>query len=464
MAKIRVLVVDDSAVVRKILCDTLEVDDEFDVVGTAANGRLALTQVEALQPDVVTLDIEMPEMDGVETARQLHQRWPKLPLIMFSTLSQRGATATLEALGAGAVDYVTKPSNSASLQEAMQLLRDDLFSKLKQHGGRSAARRATPAPIAPIAPRFVAPAPAPHPVAPPAATAPEAPPAVPSQAPTDPDFAERRSKPRPPGAPLWSSIQRESFRSKIRGLKLPGPAALPPPRAAAPTAPPHAFTPAPPAPASFPRKAARLAAGDTPEIVAIGVSTGGPPALNALLPAIPASFPLPIVIVQHMPPLFTKLLAQQLATKCQVKVHEAEPGMVLEPGHVYIAPGDYHMVVERAGTQLRLALNQDAPENSCRPAVDPLFRSVARCYGKRVLAVVLTGMGADGMKGAEVIKQAGGSVLAQDEKSSVVWGMPGFVANRGLADAVLPLSDMAAEILCRVPSSGRASGKVPVTS
>ncbi len=438
MGCIRVLVVDDSAVVRKILCDTLAADPMFEVVGTAANGKLALTQVEALAPDVVTLDIEMPEMDGVEAARQLFARWPKLPVIMFSTLSQRGATATLEALGAGAVDYVAKPTNSASLHEAMQALREDLFNKLKHHGGRSAARR-TP----------VAPAPATRP----AAIAPAAPAAL-----------DHRGKPRPPGSPHWDDAQRSDFRGRIRGLKLP---ALPTPRVAAPAPVHHA----PPAlasrsatPTSFPRKAPRLSAGDTPEIVAIGVSTGGPSALNVLLPAIPGDFSLPIVIVQHMPPLFTKLLSQQLATKCRVKVHEAEAGMLLEPGHVYIAPGDHHMVVERAGSQFKLTLNQDAPENSCRPAVDPLFRSVAHCYGKRVLGVVLTGMGSDGAKGAEAIKQAGGSVLAQDEQSSVVWGMPGFVAGRGLADAVLPLGEIAAEILCRVPTSGRAPRKVPVSS
>jgi two-component system chemotaxis response regulator CheB len=193
-----------------------------------------------------------------------------------------------------------------------------------------------------------------------------------------------------------------------------------------------------------------------PAIVAIGVSTGGPNALAALIPALPGDLRTPIVIVQHMPPMFTRLLAERLNAQSPLQVREAAAGMVIAPGTVTIAPGDYHMVLERHGTEVRAALNQQPPENSCRPAVDPLFRSVVALYGARTLGIILTGMGQDGLRGCEGIRDAGGQVLAQDEASSVVWGMPGFVTRAGLPDRVLPLADMAAEITRRV--SGLSTG------
>jgi two-component system chemotaxis response regulator CheB len=191
-----------------------------------------------------------------------------------------------------------------------------------------------------------------------------------------------------------------------------------------------------------------------PAVVAIGVSTGGPNALAEVLPALPATFPVPILVVQHMPPLFTRFLADRLASKCTLRVKEAEAGMAVEPGQVYIAPGDWHMTVERTTTGVVIRTNQEAPENSCRPAVDPLFRSCAAVYGAGVLGVVLTGMGQDGLRGAEAIHEAGGGVLAQDEATSVVWGMPGYVAHAGLADRVLPLFAIAPEIERRVSVQG----------
>jgi two-component system chemotaxis response regulator CheB len=445
MARIRVLVVDDSVVVRKILCDTLTGESDFEVVGTAADGRLALEQIDATKPDVVTLDIEMPVMDGVAAAGEIHRRWPRLPVIMFSTLSQRGATTTLEALGAGAVDYVTKPTNSANLLDAMRSLREDLFAKLRFYGGRSAAARVAAQPVR-------------------APAVPASPPAPSAEEPCTnaaPKSSDDRTGWRPPAAPARDDAQRKSFRERLARLATSPPAVpsvVPPAAGGAPVA-----TPKPPPRAPFaanPRS--RLMPGEAPEVVVIGVSTGGPPALNVLLPALPATFPVPILIVQHMPPIFTKLLAQQLAAKCQLKVVEAEAGMSLEPGVVAIAPGDFHMVIERSGTQHRIALHQEAPENSCRPSVDPLFRSAARCFGRRTLGVVLTGMGSDGMKGSQAIKEAGGVILAQDENSSVVWGMPGYVVNQGLADAVLALDMVAAELLCRVPGCPLPS-KVPVS-
>lgn len=198
----------------------------------------------------------------------------------------------------------------------------------------------------------------------------------------------------------------------------------------------------------------REAARHRVDIVAIGVSTGGPDALTEVLPALPAEFPVPIVVVQHMPPTFTSALAARLDKKCKLRVHEGRQGAVVEPGHIWIAPGDRHMTLQRQGTTLTLDLNQDAPENSCRPAVDPLLRSVVHIFGKRALGVIMTGMGQDGLRGCEHLAAAGGRILVQDEASSIVWGMPGFVANAGLAEKVLPLRTLAVEIV-RLANQGR---------
>jgi two-component system, chemotaxis family, protein-glutamate methylesterase/glutaminase len=197
-----------------------------------------------------------------------------------------------------------------------------------------------------------------------------------------------------------------------------------------------------------------------PALVAIGVSTGGPNALAELIPALPGDLAVPVLVVQHMPPMFTRLLAARLDAQSALTVREATDGLPLTPGTVTIAPGDFHMVVDRDGSRARVVLNQDPPENSCRPAVDPLFRSVAAAYGSRVLGVVLTGMGQDGLRGCENVRDAGGRVLAQDEASSVVWGMPGFVVRAGLADRVLPLADIAAEIMRRVSASAGSPARL----
>ena len=182
------------------------------------------------------------------------------------------------------------------------------------------------------------------------------------------------------------------------------------------------------------------------EIVAIGVSTGGPDALAKLLPAIPARFPVPVVIAQHMPPIFTTLLASRLSSKCALPVRECRPGELLEPGCIWIAPGDFHMVVQEEGGRVRLQTNQGPRENFCRPSVDVLFRSVAHVYGASALGIILTGMGQDGLKGCEALCAAGSSVIVQDEATSVVWGMPGFVARAGLAQKILPLDQIGNEI------------------
>ncbi len=195
-------------------------------------------------------------------------------------------------------------------------------------------------------------------------------------------------------------------------------------------------------------------------VVAIGVSTGGPNALAEILVPIPKDCPVPILIVQHMPPVFTKCLAERLSLTASIPIHEAQSGNVVVPGQVWIAPGDYHMLVEQKGTHVVLVTNQDPPENSCRPAADVLFRSIATVYGHAVLAVVLTGMGQDGMRGAEVVREAGGYVIAQDEASSVVWGMPGAVVHAGLAHSILPLSQISSEIMRKVRAGQPQSGTV----
>ena len=339
----------------------LEEDAAIEVVGVAANGKIALAKIAQLEPDVVTLDIEMPELDGLATLAELRPRWPRLPVIMFSTLTERGAEATLEALALGASDYVTKPTGLHNAAEAMERVKADLLPRIRAlHGARQLSR----------APQVLA-------------------------APPEPAV-------RPPARPSPGRV----------------------------------------------------------DVVAIGVSTGGPNALADLLPALPPSFPVPIVIVQHMPPVFTRMLANRLDSRCALGVAEVEGGEVLVPGRVHIAAGGRHLMLARQGTSVITVANDDPPENSCRPAVDVLFRSVGAIYDRSALAVVLTGMGQDGLRGAEIIRVAGGQILAQDEATSVVWGMPGFVAKAGLADAVLPLDALAGEISRRV-AAGRPLAAVP---
>jgi two-component system chemotaxis response regulator CheB len=347
MGRVRVLVVDDSAVARRVVSEELAGDPTLEVAGTASNGRIALARMPALNPDVVLLDVEMPEMDGLATLAELRKSYPRLPVIMFSSLTERGAAVTLDALALGASDYVTKPDGGGGPEAARRVLREALIPKIKS------LCKAEPA-------AAVAPAPRP-------------------------------------------------------------------------------FCPAP-----TPRRAARV------QCVAVGASTGGPNALADLFAGLPGDLPVPLLIVQHMPPMFTRLLAERLTARHPLRVEEGGSGVLLRPGQAWIAPGDYHMVVAGDAPPYRLLLHQEPPENSCRPAVDVLFRSVARAFGPGCLGVVLTGMGQDGLRGCEAIREAGGQVLAQDEASSVVWGMPGYVARAGLADRVLPLSVLASEIRNRV--------------
>ncbi len=351
MQPIRVLIVDDSAVIRRQLSDVLGSDPEITVAGVAGNGSLALTRIPELNPDLITLDVEMPGMSGIETLVEIRKLYPRLPVIMFSSLTGPGAVATIEALARGASDYAVK-ANVSSPEPANEQIRQELLPKIKAL------------------------------------------------------CVERRSHHVPVSAPILG--------------------------------PPAPFIPPPVS------RPVRI------DVLAIGTSTGGPNALADLMPQFPRDFPVPILIAQHMPPMFTKLLSSRLGTLTALRVEEGKDGRKLEPGQVWVAPGDYHMTVSRKGKDYVLGLNQEPPENSCRPAVDVLFRSLAQAYGSNVLAVVLTGMGADGTRGSAEIRNAGGMVIAQDEASSVVWGMPGSVVAAGLAGRTCPLSGIVPEILRRV--------------
>lgn len=343
--KIGILIVDDSLLVRRVVTEELSLQPDLQVLGAASNGKIALEKAAQLNPDLITLDIETPEMDGLTALTHLRQSHPKTPVIMFSSLTELGAAATLEALSRGASDFFAKPQGAGGLEASRKLIQVELIPAIRA----LCKRKQAPAAIAVTSP------------------------------------------------PPRSVVEAKSI-----------------------------------------------------DIIAIAASTGGPNALAELFAALPANLPAPIVIVQHMPPMFTQLLAERLSKISPIPTVEAKSEMELAPGKAWIAPGDYHLVLAREGNRVVTRIQQEPPENACRPAADPLFRSVAAVYGKNTLGVVLTGMGQDGLKGSEAICAAGGQVIAQDEATSVVWGMPGFVARAGLADKVLPLPMIAGEIVRRM--------------
>ena len=352
--------VDDAVVMRRLITEALSRDPNIEVVGVAANGHIALQKLTQVNPDIITMDVEMPEMDGIATLRELRKTHPKLPVIMFSTLTSRGAETTLEALSLGATDYVTKPSNVGNVTECITRLEAELIAKIKVHC------------------RHLGVVETPH------------------------------------ALPKKSSVEVRPFIPTL-------PVATKPPI----------------------------------ELVCIGTSTGGPNALAEVFKNFPADFPVPIVIVQHMPPLFTAMLADRLSANTPLKFHEGSEGQFIEPGHAYIAPGGKHMEVIRFAGRLALRLHEGAPENSCRPAVDVLFRSVVGACGGNILGVVMTGMGQDGLRGCELIRERHGQIVVQDEATSVVWGMPGYVAHAGYADKIVSLEKIAFEITSRTLSGRR---------
>lgn len=435
MRTVRVLVVDDSVVIRRLVTEVLAEDPEIEIVGTASDGRIAITKVASLKPDVVTLDIEMPHMTGLECLTELRKTNPRLPIIMFSTLTERGAAATLDALALGASDYVTKPANVGSVQAGMQAIREQLIPRVKALGGVGAG------PVGTVVAGGIGGV--------------AAPPSAPSTSPTAAGASapssgvDRRARTTPTTRPPSSTRPPVVPRSPagIGGVR-------PAPNPARPAAVPAAAG----ALSGVPATARPMRRPGGVEALLIGTSTGGPTALATLWPKLPASFPVPILIVQHMPPTFTTLLAERLSRAGAIPVAEAVDGEEIVAGRAYLAPGDFHMVVERSPSGGRIRVNQAPPEHSCRPAVDPLFRSAAQVYGRGALAVVLTGMGADGCDGSRAVRDAGGQVLAQDEATSVVWGMPGAVVTAGLADQVVPLDGVAAAIAARIDSPRATTG------
>jgi two-component system chemotaxis response regulator CheB len=350
------MIADDSAVIRGIVSRWIESDKEMTVAAVAVNGTDAIAQAQKCSPDIIILDIEMPELDGIAALPLLLKACPHAKIIMASTLTRRNAEISLKALSLGATDYVPKPTSIGG-GAAAEEFRRELMTRIVAFGRK----------------RTTSPKTAPMPVA---------------------------AKP-VPGKPA-------EFLPKGGAYTL------------------------------------RRASSVPPQVIVIGSSTGGPQALTAVISSIASGLTLPVLVTQHMPATFTAILAESLSRATGLKCVEGATGMNLEPGHVYVAPGDYHMILKGRGGPLELL--QSPPENFCRPSVDPMFRSIAAAYGPSTLAVVLTGMGADGREGARAIALAGGTILAQDEATSVVWGMPAAIANAGLASAVLPIQAIGPEI------------------
>lgn len=365
---VSVLVVDDSGFFRKRLTEILNASRDIKVVGTASNGREAVELAEKLKPDVITMDYEMPVMDGITAVKEIMKKRP-VPVLMFSSLTYEGARVTLDALEAGAVDFLPKNFEDIArdTSELQKILRDRV---LDVAGSRPGARSA-PAP----------------------------------KSPASPSARERSPRPAP---------------------------------AARPAAPRHEPE-APHAPASRP---SRKSPAKHYAVVGIGTSTGGPVALQRVLTALPASFPAPIVLVQHMPASFTPAFAERLNKLCKIQVRQAEDGDVLRPGLALLAPGGKQMMIENRGGQGRVRILPSDERLNYKPCVDVTFGSLARSFPGKTLGVILTGMGADGKEGCRLMKQAGGAIWSQDEKTSVIYGMPQAVARAGLTDEVMALEDI----------------------
>lgn len=359
MTNTRVFIVDDMSVVRRLLTQILEEERDIEVVGTAANGIEALQRIPRTSPDIVILDIEMPDMNGLEMLKALRASGSDVPVLVFSSVTERGAMVTIDALLLGANDYVTKPSMMGSASAAREHIRQTLLPRLRALLGRLQRSIVLAPPSEPV------------------------------------------EKEKPP-VPLI------------------------------------------PEPALSPQQI---------DVVVIGVSTGGPNALSDIIPCLPATLPVPVLIVQHMPTYFTRALANRLDQMSATKVVECDQYRRIEPGIVVMATGGRHMMVKRDANGVWASPDDAPPENFCRPSADVLFRSAVTAYGARILGVVLTGMGQDGVEGARCIREAGGQVIVQDEASSVVWGMPGAVHQAGLANKVLPLMDIPGEIVARAAVS-----------
>ncbi|HEY0302338.1 MAG TPA: chemotaxis response regulator protein-glutamate methylesterase [Rhizomicrobium sp.] len=379
------MIVDDAIVVRGLFSRWVEAETDMEVVASLRTGREAVSQLERANPDVVVLDIDMPELDGITALPLLLAKRPDLVVIMASTLTRRNAEISLRALSLGATDYIPKPTTNQEVSGSPEFHRD-LIEKIRHLGQR--ARRLRDRQTAPQ-------------------ETPVAPPLVPSAAPMAALIAApaQSRAPRPTGTvkPIHSLHGEAHAPVVLR------------------------------APSSTP-----------PRVLLIGASTGGPQALNAIVAEIRGVIDrAPVLITQHMPPTFTTILAEHLGRSSNRPTREAAHGEEINAGTIYLAPGGKHMSVTRLNGVATIALADGAMVNFCKPAVDPLFSSAAEVWGSKALAVVLTGMGSDGLFGAQALVEAGGQVIAQDEATSVVWGMPGQVAQNGLCSAVLPLNEIA---------------------
>jgi two-component system chemotaxis response regulator CheB len=387
---VRVLVVDDSAFFRRRVTEILEQNSRLEVIGSANDGREAVDKAKSLRPDVITMDIEMPVMNGIDAVKEIMRSAP-CPILMFSSLTHEGATATLNALEAGAADFLPKKFEdiARNRDEAVKTLQDRVLAIANDTGARS-TRAATPPP----APR--------------------------SSTPLTRSPATRGSS----GSALDRIRQRSEERQRQRD---------------------EATAPASVAPTSG------LSINRAYQILAIGTSTGGPVALQKILTQLPADFPYPIVMVQHMPAAFTKAFSQRLDGLCKVRVKEAEDGDVLRPGQAYLAPGGKQMIVDGTSSNARLRIKEDnSGRVTYKPSVDITFASLSKLFGGKVLGVILTGMGADGREGSRMLKQKGATIWAQDEASCVVYGMPQAVASAGISSRSISLNEMGKAIIKEV--------------
>ncbi len=382
----RIMVVDDSAVIRGLLTRALEADSTIEVVASVANGEMAVNALDRHDIEVVVLDIEMPVMDGLTALPKMLEKDPALQVLMASTLTRKNAEISLRALSMGAADYVPKPTSTSGVTSGDDFKRE-LVEKVTALGQSRRQHSLLP-----------------------------------------------RRRPGPPAAP-----SRDARRPLSRPLSRPAKSAAPSPIRA---------------PGAGPVTLRTGPLMSKPKVIAIGSSTGGPQALFAVLGNLSASVTQPILITQHMPATFTTILAEHIERVAGRPCREAGNGEPVRDGEIYVAPGDYHMVVEKNGLDSVLRIVQTPPENFCRPAVDVMLRSLVDVFGAQVLVVILTGMGHDGLRGSEQVVNAGGSVIAQDEESSVVWGMPGAVATHGLCAKVLPIEEVGTFLSSNVRSPG----------
>lgn len=358
----RVMIVDDSSVIRGMLSRWLSADSAIEIVASAANGQMAINSLDRADPEIVVLDIEMPVMDGLTALPQILKAKPNVQVLMSSTLTVKNAKVSLQAMSLGAADYVPKPTTNREVISS-QTFQTEIIEKIKS---LAAAKRK-------------------------------------SLGYTPFDEVSRNS----PAVEQDAAVQKPALLKTHRTVS---------------------------------------SSSIMPKIIGVGSSTGGPQALLKFINGIKDNLTLPVVITQHMPPSFTKILAGHLSKATGLQCFEAEDGMLLESGKVYIAAGDHHMVISNEDGRRCLRINQDPPENFCRPAVDPMFRSLSKEFGPAVLGVILTGMGHDGLAGSKVIVEAGGTIIAQDEATSVVWGMPGAVSEAGICNAILPLDELGSKV------------------